>query len=159
MCVAASGIQIVLLRNGIGTDDTPKMYRCILVNTKWDAYTIFFIGYTSLLYSLSTLVAYRCYKAIHDSGPSDPVLSIDDTRRTKMCMIVAIVYTVFWTPFLLVQLTGLFGKYSEVVFNLHAMSSVSGVVASAVNPYLYSYMDHYYRKKFINIFKFTLSED
>ena len=159
ICIAASGILVVLLRNDLGTEDTPKLYRCILVNTKWDPFTVFFLGYSTLLYGASTFIAYRCYKDIRNAGSPDPVLSVDDTRRTTMCMIVAVVYTVFWTPFLLVQLTGLFGEYSEIVFNLHAVSSVSGVFASAVNPYLYSYMDHYYKKKFINIFKFTLSED
>ena len=159
MCIAASGILVVLLRNDVGTEDTPKLYRCILVNSKWDAYTVFFLGYSTLLYIASTLIAYRCYKDIRSAGSSDPVLPIDDTRRTKMCKIVAVGYTVFWTPFLLVQLAGLFGEYSELIFNLHAVASVFGVLASAVNPYLYSYMDHYYRKKFINIFKFTMNED
>ena len=159
MCIAASGILVVMLRSDIGTEDTPKLHRCILVNTKWDIYTVFFLGYSTPLYGASTLIAYRCYKDIRNAGSLDPVLSVDDTRRTTMCMIVAVVYTVFWTPFLLVQLSGLFGKYSEVLFNLHGVSSAFGVFASAVNPYLYSYMDHYYKKKFINIFKFTLTED
>jgi hypothetical protein len=159
MCIAASAIQVVLLRNEIDTETTPKMYQCILVNTKWDAYSVFFLGYSTLLYGASTLTAYRCYKDIRNAGSLGPVLPIDDTRRTKMCMIVAVVYTVFWTPFLRVQLTGLFGEYSELIFNLHAVSSVPGVLASAVNPYLYSYMDHYYKEKFINIFKFTANEE
>ena len=159
MCIAASAIQVVLLRNEIDTETTPKMYQCILVNTKWDAYSVFFLGYSTLLYGASILTAYRCYKDILNVGSLYPVLPIDDTRRTKMCMIVAVVYTVFWTPFLLVQLTGLFGEYSGLIFNLHAVFSVPGVLASAVNPYLYSYMDHYYKKKFINILKFTANEE
>lgn len=159
MCVVASGILVSLLRNELVDEATPRLYRCILVNRKLDAFTIFFLGYSTLLYCASTLIAYRCYKDIRNAGTVDDVISIDDTRRTKMCMIVAVVYTVFWTPFLMVQLTGLFSEYSELLFNLHAVSSVFGVLASAVNPFLYSHMDHYYKKKFINIFKFTASND
>ena len=159
MCVIASTILVVMIRNEIDSEDTPKLHRCILVSTKWDAYTIFFLGYSTPLYGASALIAYRCYRDIRNAGSPDPVLCIDDARRTKMCMLVAVVYTVFWTPFLLVQLAGLLGEYSEILFNLHAVSSAIGVLASAVNPYLYSYMDHYYRKKFINIFKFAMNDD
>ena len=163
LCIAASTVLVALLRLSLDIDDTPKLHRCILVNTKWDTYAIYFLGYSTLLYLASSIVAISCYRqvyaAVSPTGSSDAVLSIDDTRRTKMCMIVAIVYTLFWTPFLFVQLYGLFSEYSELVFNCHALASAVGVMASAVNPYLYSFMDHYYKKKFINIFKFVQNED
>jgi hypothetical protein len=70
-------------------------------------------------------------------------------------VIVAVVYTVFWTPFVLVQLYGIFGRYTEVVFNLHALSSIFGVMASAVSPYLYCTRDRYYKRRLAEIFRFT----
>lgn len=159
ICIAVSATIVVLLRSDVGNDVVPMLHRCILVNTRLDTFTMFFLFFSAPLYAASVLVAFKCYRDIRSVGSQDLVLSLDDERRTKMCKIVAVVYTVFWSPFLFVQIFGIFGPYSELIFNLHAASSAIGVFASAVNPYLYSYMDHYYRKKFINIFKFTMTED
>lgn len=162
-CSAVSAGQVAILRNISDSDDTPKLYRCIMVNREWDMYSTYFLGYCSLLYTASIVISMHCYARIHRmvsaADAIDSVLSVDDAKRTKMCKIVAIVYTLFWSPFLFVQLYGVFGQYSELVFNCHALASAIGVMASAVNPYLYSYMDHYYKKKFINIFKLTSCED
>lgn len=66
-----------------------------------------------------------------------------------MCFWIAIVYTVCWSPFLIVQLSGIVGRYSEVYFNLHACSSGVGVIGSAINPIVYAIMDPYYRSALI----------
>lgn len=87
------------------------------------------------------------------------ILTPDDIGRTKICIVVAIVYTVFWTPFLLVQFYGIIGNYTEVVFNLHALSSILGLMASAVSPYLYCSMDKYYKRRFLEIFRCTQNHE
>ncbi len=87
------------------------------------------------------------------------VLTLDDTGRTKICVIVAIVYTVFWTPFVLVQFYGIFAHYTEVVFNLHALSSVFGLMASAVSPYLYFSKDRYYKRRFAEMVRCTQDDE
>ena len=79
------------------------------------------------------------------------VLGEDDVGRAKACVLVAIVYSAFWTPFVLVQFYGMFASYTEVVFNLHALSSILGVMASAVTPYMFCSLDRYYRRRFLEL--------
>lgn len=80
-----------------------------------------------------------------NSNQSGVNASADERHVTKMCFWIAIVYTFCWSPFLIVQLSGILGNYSEVYFNLHACSSGVGVIGSAINPIVYAVMDPYYR--------------
>ena len=93
------------------------------------------------------------YRRISVQESLHTVLVEDDIGRTKLCVVVAVVYTVFWTPFVLVQVYGMFAHYTEGVFNLHALSSIFGVMASAVSPFLYCGFDRYYRRKFSEVVK------
>ena len=94
------------------------------------------------------------YRKVTVEETLQAILRPDDIGRAKICVMVAVIYTVFWTPFVLVQIYGIFGHYTEVVFNLHALSSIPGVMASAVIPYLYCCMDQYYKRRFSEIIKF-----
>ena len=99
----------------------------------------------------------QIYRRISMEESLHTVLTLDDTGRTKTCVMVAVVYTVFWTPFVLVQFYGIFGRYTEVVFNLHALSSIFGVMASAVSPYLYCTRDPYYKRRLAETFGYSRS--
>lgn len=96
---------------------------------------------------------FQMYRAIADERSLHHAVEEDDIGRTKINIIVAVVYTAFWTPFVLVQFCGIFGHYSEVIFNLHALSSVFGVMASTVIPYLYFSKDRYYKRIFTELVK------
>lgn len=43
----------------------PKFYRCLLINTQIDGFTIYFLGYSSILYGLSIIVTVYLYGNIH----------------------------------------------------------------------------------------------
>ncbi|XP_028394656.1 neuropeptide Y receptor type 6-like [Dendronephthya gigantea] len=143
--------------------DSPKLYRCILVSRNLDPFTGVFFVYSVLLYCASIFVTVRSYihmyRRVSAVESLHIILTEDDIGRTKICVVVAIVYTVFWTPFLLVQVYGIIGNYTEVVFNLHALSSILGLMASAVSPYLYCSMDKYYRKRFLEMFWCTQDDE
>ncbi|XP_020915525.1 neuromedin-U receptor 2 [Exaiptasia diaphana] len=148
-CVTSLGLVGMAWRNFLNENNTnPKFYRCLLINTEVDAFTVYFLGYSSLLYGLSIAITVSIYWTINkhmNSNLSGVNASADERHVTKMCFWIAIVYTVCWTPFLVVQLSGIFGQYSEVYFNLHACSSGVGVIGSAINPIVYAVMDPYYR--------------
>ena len=112
---------------------------------------------------VSLFFAVRCYFQIYRRISTEEnlqtVLTLDDTGRTKTCVMVAVVYTAFWTPFVLVQFYGIFGRYTELVFNLHALSSIFGVMASAVSPYLYCTRDTYYKRKLAEMFGYVCNNE
>ena len=156
---AFAGVVLILMaRREFSSDDdsTPKLYRCLLINQSLDRYAEAFLLYSASLYGLSILVTAVLYYIIfwklgtHLEGVNG---SAQERHCTKLCFWVAVVYTAFWTPFLLVQLGGVFGKYSEVHFNLHGCSSAIGVIGSAVNPLLYAFMNPYYKDKLYGLYK------
>ena len=157
LCVLASLFIVLMARREISSDNpTPKIYRCLLINMSLDTYAKAFLGYSATLYGLSIVVTAVIYIRIfrslgtHMEGVNG---SADERHTTKLCFWVAIVYTACWTPFLLVQLAGVFGTYTELHFNLHGCSSAIGVIGSAVNPVLYAVMDPYYRDKMNHLLK------
>ena len=158
-CAVVSLMQIGILHLTAEPDLSPKLYRCILVSRRFDAFSGAFLVYSFLLYCTSIFLTVRCYlqmyRRISMEESLHTVLTLDDTGRTKTCVIVAVVYTVFWTPFVLVQFYGIFGRYTEVVFNLHALSSIFGVMASAVSPYLYCTRDPYYKRRLAEKFGYA----
>ena len=132
-------------------DRTPKIFRCLLINQKFDSYSIYFLAYSAALYGVSLVVTFSVYSQIFQAVSSNAAgvnSSSEERKATKLCLMVATVYTLCWTPFLLVQLAGVFGTYTELHFNLHACSSAIGVFGSAANPVLYGLMDPYYRARF-----------
>lgn len=147
----AGGLMILMARREFGSGDpTPKLYRCLLINQSLDRYAKIFLGYSATLYGLSIAVTAVLYLHIFrtlGTNIEGANGSADERHVTKLCFWVAIVYTAFWTPFLLVQLGGVFGNYTELHFNLHGCSSGIGVIGSAVNPLLYAIMHPYYRAK------------
>lgn len=158
LCILASGFMVLMARSEFisGADPTPKLYRCLLINQRLDTYAQVFLGYSATLYGLSILVTAVIYLQIFRTlrTPIEGVNgSADERHVTKLCFWVAIVYTAFWTPFLLVQLGGVFGTYTELHFNLHGCSSGIGVIGSAVNPVLYAVMNPYYRLRLRDLFK------
>lgn len=157
ICILASVFIVLLARNEFTCGDTtPKLYRCLLINQRLDSYAKTFLGYSATLYGLSIFITAVIYVQIfrtlrtHVEGVNG---SADERHVTKLCFWVAIVYTAFWTPFLLVQLGGVFGTYTELHFNLHGCSSAIGVIGSAVNPVLYAVMNPYYRTRLHHLFK------
>ena len=152
----AGGLMILMARREFGSGDpTPKLYRCLLINQSLDRYAKIFLGYSATLYGLSIAVTAVLYLHIFRTlGTNIEGVngSADERHVTKLCFWVAIVYTAFWTPFLLVQLGGVFGNYTELHFNLHGCSSGIGVIGSAVNPLLYAIMHPYYRAKLRDLF-------
>lgn len=157
LCAFAAVMMILMARREFTTGDlTPKLYRCLLINQSLDQYAQAFLAYSASLYGLSLVVTAVMYLHIfrmlgHHLGGVNG--SADERHVTKLCFWVAIVYTAFWTPFLLVQLGGVFGNYTELHFNLHGCSSGIGVIGSAVNPVLYAIMHPYYRVKMWDLFK------
>ncbi|KAJ7337240.1 hypothetical protein OS493_010097 [Desmophyllum pertusum] len=157
LCIFAAAFMVLMARIEFTSGDpTPKLYRCLLINQRLDSYAKIFLGYSASLYGLSIIVTALIYIQIfralgtHLEGVNG---SADERHVTKLCFWVAIVYTAFWTPFLLVQLGGVFGTYTELHFNLHACSSGIGVIGSAVNPVLYAIMNPYYRLRLRDLFK------
>ena len=157
LCVLASALMVVLAWHQVSVGGpAPKMYRCLLINQQLDIYAVAFLGYSASLYFVSfviTAVIYiRIFYSLH--AQSERInTSTAERRATKMCFYVAAVYTMCWAPFLLVQLAGVFGTYTELHFNLHGCSSAIGVIGSAVNPALYAVMDPYYRAKMNHLLK------
>lgn len=153
----AAILMILMARREFSTGDpTPKLYRCLLINRSFDMYAQAFLGYSATLYGLSIAVTAVMYlKLFRALGTRiEGVNGAGDQRYvTKLCFWVAIVYTAFWTPFLMVQLGGVFGHYTELHFNLHGCSSGIGVIASAVNPVLYAIMHPYYRVRLCDMYK------
>ncbi|KAK3704032.1 hypothetical protein QZH41_006181 [Actinostola sp. cb2023] len=155
--MVSAGLVGMAWRNFLNESNTdPKFYRCLLITTKIDAFTIYFLGYSSVLYGLSITVTvclyYTIYKLLH-SNLSGVNASADERHVTKMCFLVVVINTVCWTPFLIVQMAGIFGQYSEIYFNLHACSSAVGVIGSAINPLVYAIMDPYYTTALIHCVK------
>ena len=155
-CAVVSGFMVGAAWKQISNDDdaTPKLFRCILVNTKVDAFSVTFLIYAASLYGASilfTVVTYVGIFRVLSSQEAGVNGTAEERRNTKLCLWVGVVYSTCWTPFLLVQLAGIFGAYSNLHFNLHAASSVVGVLASAINPAIYASMDPYYRRKFAAI--------
>ena len=157
LCIIASLFMVLMARAEFASGDpTPKLYRCLLINQSLDTYAQAFLGYSASLYGLSIIVTAVMYFQIFYKirTPMEGVNGSGDERHcTKLCFWVAIVYTAFWTPFLLVQLGGVFGAYTELHFNLHGCSSGIGVIGSAVNPVLYAIMNPYYRVRLRDLFK------
>ena len=146
LCFLASvGIVLMAWREFLSDDLIPKLYRCILVNTQVDDYSLAFLLYSSSLYGLSIVGTVISYVITFTANVDS---TAEDRCVTKLCVLVSVVYTVCWMPFLLVQLLGIFGSYTEVHFNLHACASAIGVLASVINPGIYTTMDPYYRAKF-----------
>ena len=118
------GIVLMAWREFLSDDLIPKLCLCILVNTQVDDYSLAFLLYCSSLYSLSivgTVISYIITFTVNVNSTAE------DRCVTKLCMLVSVVYTVCWTPFLLVQLLEIFGSYTKVYFNLHACASAIGV--------------------------------
>lgn len=97
------------------------------------------------LYGLSIVITAVFYVQIYLSPPINK--SREERQITKLCVWLAILYTACWTPFVLVQISGVFGTYTELHFNLHAISSAVGVIGSAVAPCLYVINIPYYRAR------------
>lgn len=152
LCALFSSFMVYMAwREYTSDDQAPKLYRCILVNTQIDTYSMTFLVYSASLYGASIVITVATYIIIFKALSSQEAGvngTAEERHNTKLCLWVAVVYTACWTPFLLIQLAGIFGTYSEVDFNLHACSSAIGVLASAINPGLYVAMDQYYRNKF-----------
>lgn len=153
----AAFMMILMARREFASGDpTLKLYHCLLINQSLDQYAQAFLAYSASLYGLSIVVTAVMYlhtfRALgtHVEGVNG---SADERHVTKLCFWVAIVYTAFWAPFLLVQLGGVFGNYTELHFNLHGCSSGIGVVGSAVNPVLYAIMHPYYRVRLYDLYK------
>ena len=153
----ASAMMILMAqREFTSGDPTPKLYRCLLINQKLDQYAQTFLVYSASLYGLSIMVTAVMYVYIFRTLANNMEGvngTADDRHITKLCFWVAIVYTAFWTPFLLVQLGGVFGDYTELHFNLHGCSSGIGVIGSAVNPVLYAIMHPYYRVRLRDLYR------
>ena len=97
-----------------------------------------FLGYSIPLFGLSIIVTFIIYIQIYCSKSSPTVtLSFEEWQTTKVCFCSAVIYVVCWTPFVLVQMSGVFGTYTEIHFNLHGMSSAIGVLGSALSSWLY----------------------
>lgn len=157
LCIFAALFMVMMARNEFTSGDpTPKLYRCLLINQRFDSYAQAFLGYSATLYGLSIVVTAVIYLQIFRTlgTPVEGVNgSADERHATKLCFWIAIVYTAFWTPFLLIQLGGVLGTYTELHFNLHGCSSAIGVIGSAVNPMLYAVMNPYYRIRMRDLFK------
>ena len=96
------------------------------------------LGYSIPLFGLSIIVTIIIYIQIYCSKSSPRVtLSFEEWQTTNMCFWSAVIYVVCWTPFVLVQMSGVFGTYTELHFNLHGMSSAIGVLGSALSSWLY----------------------
>lgn len=156
VCVIVSVVLVAVAWSMfLAGDRTPKIFRCLLINQVFDTYSIYFLAYSASLYGISLVVTFSVYCQIYralKSNDSGVNLSSEERQATKLGLIVALVYTLCWTPFLFVQLAGLFGTYSELHFNLHACASAIGVSGSAVNPILYGVIDPYYRARFSAFF-------
>ncbi|XP_032232856.2 neuromedin-U receptor 1 isoform X2 [Nematostella vectensis] len=127
----------------------PKFYRCLLINTGIDAFTLYFLIYSAAQYGMSIMITvYFYYKGLN-TKTTGLNASAEERHITKLCFWLAIVYTCCWTPFLVVQVSGIFGRYSEIYFNMHACSSAVGVIGSAINPMIYVFMDPYYKRAFL----------
>ena len=101
------GIVLMAWREFLSDDLIPKLCLCILVNTQVDDYSLAFLLYSSSLYSLSiagTVISYIITFTVNVNSTAE------DRCVTKLCMLVSVVYTVCWTPFLLVQLLEIFGS-------------------------------------------------
>lgn len=156
VCVIVSIVLVAVAWSMLMAGDrTPKIFRCLLINQVFDTYSIYFLAYSASLYGLSLAVTffvyYQIYKAVKTNAAGVSTSS-DERQATKLGLIVAVVYTLCWTPFLFVQLSGLFGTYTELHFNLHACASAIGVSGSAINPILYGLVDPYYRARFSAFF-------
>ena len=105
-----------------------------------------FLGYSIPLFGLSIIVTFIIYIQIYCSKSSPRVtLSFEEWQTTKLCFWSAVIYVVCWTPFVLVQMSGVFGTYTELHFNLHGMSSAIGVLGSALSSWLYIMGIPYYK--------------
>lgn len=146
-----SGVMMVLMaRREFANSDPlyPHMYRCLLINQSLDLYAQVFLGYSITLYGISVVTTLVIYIQICRSCSSAGVnMSPDEWQATKMCFWVAVVYTICWTPFVLVQFLGVFGTYTELHFNLHGLSSAVGVLGSAASPLLNAVMIPYYKAR------------
>lgn len=49
----------------LSSNSEPKFYRCLLINTEIDAFTIYFLGYSSSLYGVSIFVTVSIYCKIY----------------------------------------------------------------------------------------------
>lgn len=143
-----SGAMMIILARSEFIDSGPSyvnMYRCIMINQRLDFYSQVFLGYSMALYGLSIVITAVFYVQIYLSPPINK--SREERQITKLCAWLAILYTACWTPFVLVQISGVFGTYTELHFNLHAISSAVGVIGSAVAPCLYAINIPYYRAR------------
>lgn len=156
ICVIVSVVLVALAWSlFLAGDHTPKIFRCLLINQTFDTYSIYFLAFSASLYGVSLAVTFSIYSQIFKALRSNAAgvnSSAEERSATKLCLMVAAVYTLCWMPFLLVQLAGLFGTYTELHFNLHACSSAIGVFGSTANPILYGLMDPYYRTRFYTFF-------
>ena len=141
--LAAAGF-VLLAHRQLQTDDVPKLYRCIFVNTQLDGLSSAFVAFGTCLYGASLIFSAATFTA---SWAAQREISAEVKCMSKLSVWVCVCYTLCWAPFLVVQLLGVLGTYTEVHFNLHACSSAVGVFASAVNPALVTLIDPYYKAK------------
>lgn len=65
-CVVSLGLVGMAWRNFLNESNTnPKFYRCLLINTEVDAFTVYFLGYSSILYGLSIAITVSIYWTIN----------------------------------------------------------------------------------------------
>ena len=106
------------------------------------------------LFGLSIVITVVIYIQIYLSYSTPGVnKSLEERQVTKLCFWLTVVYNVSWLPFVLVQVFGVFGTYTELHFNLHGMASAVGVIASAVAPVLNAVMIPYYKARLTYLFK------
>ena len=107
-----------------------------------------FLAYSATLYCISIVITAVMYIRIYGTYSIPGVnKSIEDWQVTKLCLCLSSLYSFCWMPFVIVQLFGVFGTYTELHFNLHGMASAVGVIGSAVAPLLYVSMIPYYRAR------------
>jgi len=156
LCILAAVMMVLMARREFASSESIRqnMYRCLLINQSLDLYAQVFLGYSMVLYGISIVITVVIYIQIYRSYSSPRVNKSPEERQiTKLCFLLAILYSVCWMPFVLVQFFGVFGTYTELHFNLHGISSAFGVIASAVAPLLYAKMIPYYKGRVNYLFK------
>lgn len=148
LSILSGAMMVVMARCDLANNDSvfPYLYRCLIINQSPDLYAQVFLGYSIPLFGLSIIVTFIIYIQIYCSKSSPRVtLSFEEWQTTKLCFWSAVIYVVCWTPFVLVQMSGVFGTYTEIHFNLHGMSSAIGVLGSALSSWLYIMGIPYYK--------------
>lgn len=151
IAIVSGIVMVALARSTIDSDDgIPKLFRCLIINQSLDSYSLFFLGYSVSLFVIAMAIAAFIYKDIYKAFKMKLAginASSEEKSRCQLTGLLAVIYTLFWTPFVVVQMLGIFGTYTEITFNLHAIASACGVSASATCIPLYYTMDIYYKEK------------